>query len=190
MTHKPHASTGHDNGSLWPSCTCFLCWEKRGRGDSWDVRESLLVGWLLNVPATCKCISGTDLLGQVTCCHNVIEVADQTFYLTQSQYTDAGLTIPSADPRTPGVWEGSHRSADFYVTGMTRPGQLPRVQAGIEPRVCRCLLGVRSLHDQGRSGDEWRRLLQFLLAAVEFGRQGSADRPHIFSCSFVKGASL
>ena len=27
-------------------------------------------------------------------------------------------------------------------------------------------------------------------AAVEFGRQGSADRPHIFSCSFVKGASL
>ena len=24
----------------------------------------LFVGWLLNVPATCKCISGTDLLGQ------------------------------------------------------------------------------------------------------------------------------
>ena len=41
------------------------------------------------------------------------------------------------------------------------------------------LLGVRSLHDQGRSGDEQCRLLQLLLAAVEFGRQGSADRPHI-----------
>ena len=52
------------------------------------------------------------------------------------------------------------------------------------------LLGVRSLHDQGRSGDEWRRLLQLLLAAVEFGRQGSADRPHVFSYGFVKGASL
>ena len=52
------------------------------------------------------------------------------------------------------------------------------------------LLGVRSLHDQGLSGDEWRRLLQLLLAAVEFGRQGSADRPHVFSCGFVKGASL
>ena len=52
------------------------------------------------------------------------------------------------------------------------------------------LLGVRSLHDQGRSGDEWRRLLQLLPAAVEFGRQGSADRPHVFSCGFVKGASL
>ena len=25
----------------------------------------LLVGWLLNVPATCDCISGTDLLRQV-----------------------------------------------------------------------------------------------------------------------------
>ena len=52
------------------------------------------------------------------------------------------------------------------------------------------LLGVRSLHDQGRSGDEWRCLLQLLLAAVECGRQGSADRPHVFSCGFVNGASL
>ena len=51
-------------------------------------------------------------------------------------------------------------------------------------------LGVRSLHDQGRSGDEWRHLLQLLLAAVEFGHQGSADRPHVFSCGFVEGASL
>ena len=24
-------------------------------------REALFVGWLLNVPATCECISGTDL---------------------------------------------------------------------------------------------------------------------------------
>ena len=52
------------------------------------------------------------------------------------------------------------------------------------------LLGVRRLHDQGRSGDELSRLLQLLLAAVEFGRQGSADRPHVFSCNFVKVASL
>ena len=26
--------------------------------------QSLFVGWLLNVPATCECISGTDLLRQ------------------------------------------------------------------------------------------------------------------------------
>ena len=28
-----------------------------------------------------------------TCCHTETEVADQTFYLTQSQYTDTGPTL-------------------------------------------------------------------------------------------------
>ena len=27
-----------------------------------DICASLFVGWLINVPATCECISGTDLL--------------------------------------------------------------------------------------------------------------------------------
>ena len=54
-----------------------------------------------------------------TCCHTEIEVADQTFYLTQSQYTDTGPTSPSADPITPGAWQGIHWSANFEVTGMT-----------------------------------------------------------------------
>ena len=56
-----------------------------------------------------------------TCCHTEIEVSDQTFYLTQSQYTDTRPTSPSADPITPGAWHGSHWSASFWVTGMTRP---------------------------------------------------------------------
>ena len=47
-----------------------------------------------------------------TCCHTEIEVADPTFYLTQSQYTDTGPTSPSADPITPGAWQGSHWSAN------------------------------------------------------------------------------
>ena len=47
------------------------------------------------------------------CCHTEIEVADQTFYLTQSQYTDTGPTSPSADPIMPGAWQGSHWSANF-----------------------------------------------------------------------------
>ena len=38
-----------------------------------------------------------------TCCHTEIEAADQTFHLTQSQYTDTGPTSPSADPITPGT---------------------------------------------------------------------------------------
>ena len=48
-----------------------------------------------------------------TCCHSEIEVADQTSYLTQSQYTDTGPTSPSADPIMPGAWQGSYRSANF-----------------------------------------------------------------------------
>ena len=48
-----------------------------------------------------------------TCCHTEIEVADQTFHLTQSQYTDTRPTSPSADPITPGAWQGSHWSANI-----------------------------------------------------------------------------
>ena len=72
----------------------------------------------------------------LTCCHTEVEVADQTFHLTQSQYTDTGPTSPSADPRTPGAWQGSHWSANFEVTGMTRPGKIPG-QAGFELRTFR-----------------------------------------------------
>ena len=65
-----------------------------------------------------------------TCYHTEIEVADQTFYLTQSQYIDTGPTSPSIDPITPGAWQGSHRSANFEVNGMTRPRKNP-VASGI-----------------------------------------------------------
>ena len=68
-----------------------------------------------------------------TCCHTEIEVADPTFYLTQSQYTDTGPTIPSADSITPGAWQGSHWSASFEVTGMTRPRKNPGA-SGIRTR--------------------------------------------------------
>ena len=61
-----------------------------------------------------------------TCCHTETEVADQTSYLTQSQYTDIGPTSPSPDPITPGAWQGSHWSANFQVIGMTRPGTTRR----------------------------------------------------------------
>ena len=56
--------------------------------------------------------------GNFASCHTEIEVADQTFYLTQSQYTDTGLNNPS-------TWQGSHWSANFEVTGMTRPRKNP-----------------------------------------------------------------
>ena len=46
-----------------------------------------------------------------------MEVADQTIYLTQSQFTDTVLTSPSTDPIMPGTWQGSHWSASFEVSG-------------------------------------------------------------------------
>ena len=61
----------------------------------------------------------------LTCCHTEMEAADQTFHLTQSQYTDTGPTSPSADPIMPDAWQGSHWSANFEVTGMTRPRKNP-----------------------------------------------------------------
>ena len=41
-----------------------------------------------------------------THCHTVREVADQAFYLTQSQYNDTGTTSPMADSIPPATWQG------------------------------------------------------------------------------------
>ena len=54
-----------------------------------------------------------------TCWHTETEVADQTYHLSRSRYTDTEPTSPSADPITPGAWQGSRWSASFEVTGMT-----------------------------------------------------------------------
>ena len=48
-----------------------------------------------------------------TCCNNDTEVANPTFHLTQSQYTDTGPTSSSTYPITQGAWQGSHWSASF-----------------------------------------------------------------------------
>ena len=48
-----------------------------------------------------------------TCCHTEVEVADQTFHLIQSQYTDTRPASPSTDPIMPGAWQGSHWKASF-----------------------------------------------------------------------------
>ena len=95
----------------WFACLLvgwFVCW-----------LVCLLVGWL--VGCLLACLSSQQhasvFLGRIctdsfTCCHTEIEVADQTFYHTQSQYTYIGPTSPSADPITPGVWQSSHWSAN------------------------------------------------------------------------------
>ena len=100
-------------------------------------RVCLFAGWLLNVPATCYSVSrGRIYSDNCTRCHTEVETAVQTFYLTQSQYTDTGPTSPSADPITPGAWQGRHWSANFEVTGVIRPGKIP-AQAEFELRTFR-----------------------------------------------------
>ena len=71
-----------------------------------------MVGWLTSQQQA-SVSQGRICSDSFTCCHTEIEVADPTFYLTQSQYTDTGPTSPSADPITPGAWQGSHWSASF-----------------------------------------------------------------------------
>ena len=65
------------------------------------------------------------------CCHTEIEVADQTFPLTRSQYSilTPGQPVPAP---TLGAWQGMHWRDNFQVTRITRPGNIP---AGFEPRI-------------------------------------------------------
>ena len=70
-----------------------------------------------------------------TCCHTETEVADPTFYPTQSQYTNTGPNSPTTDPITPGAWQGSHWSANLQVTGMTDSTRKNPVTSGTQPRI-------------------------------------------------------
>ena len=86
-------------------------------------RQSEIVGWFTSQQHA-SVSQGRICSDNCTCCHTEIEAADQTFHLTQSQYTDTGPTSPSTDPITPGAWKRSHWSANFEVTGMTRPRKI------------------------------------------------------------------
>ena len=92
-----------------------------GGGDAEAEKRSLLEGagevslfvGCLTSPQQASVSQGWICSDKFTCCHTEIEVADQTFHLTQSRYTDTGLTSLSTDPITPGAWQGSHWSANF-----------------------------------------------------------------------------
>ena len=99
---------------------------------SWRSVCLLLVGCLTSQQHA-SVSQGRICTDSFTCCHTEMEAADQTFYLTQSQYTDTGPTSPRADPITPGAWQGSHWSANFEVTGMTPPRKNPSA-SGIRTR--------------------------------------------------------
>ena len=79
------------------------------------------------------------------CSHTETEIADQTCYLTQSQFTDIGLTSPSADSITSGAWQCSHWNANSEVIGMAQPGKKSTAKEGIEPRSAAVEAGTRPL---------------------------------------------
>ena len=120
--------TGGEDGGFWV-CACVGERGRRRESTRGDQRQSDLhfasagatdnalsnrVCWLVGCLTSQQQASvsqGRICSDSFTSCHTKIEVADQTFYLTQSQYT--GPTSPSADPITPGAWQGSHWSANF-----------------------------------------------------------------------------
>ena len=86
-------------------------------------------GEVLVRPSNMPVISGTELHRQFYVLPHW-DTSCRSNYFTQSQYTDTRLTSASADPITPDAWQGSHWSANFWVTGMTRPRKNP-VASGI-----------------------------------------------------------
>ena len=107
--------------------------KKKKKKEEEEEEDDLLFVVCLRFQQQASVSQGRICSDNFTCCHTQIEVADQTFHLTQSQYTDNGPTSPSADPKTPGAWQGSHWSANFEVTGMTRPRKNPGA-SGIRTR--------------------------------------------------------
>ena len=106
-------------------CVCEMQKRERRRGGGGNGgRENLFVGCLMSQQHA-SVSQGRICSDNFTCCHSEIEIADQTFHLTQSQYTNTGPTSPSTDPIMPGALQGSHWSANFEVIGMTRPRKNP-----------------------------------------------------------------
>ena len=107
------------------------CTSARGQITHKQLAYQIKLGWLvacLTSQQHASVSQGRICLDQCTCRHIEIEVADQTFYLIHSQYTDTGPTGPTADPITPGTWQNSHWSTNVSVTGsgMTRPEKIQR----------------------------------------------------------------
>ena len=68
-----------------------------------------------------------------TCCYTEIKFAEQTFYHTESQYTDTEPASFSTYPITVCVWQRSHLHSQFLSHWLdSRERSSPK--AGIEPR--------------------------------------------------------
>ena len=95
------------------------------------------------------------------------EVADQTFYLTQSQYTDTEPTSPSADPISPGAWQGSHWSANLSHWCDSTPKKIP-AQAGFERGIFRSRGRPHEEHRPSASAPDSVRSFPGMTASQQF----------------------
>ena len=95
--------TGEDTSSSagYPSAQDSTV-QQQHQQQKWDSVVCLLVGCLMSQQHA-SLSQGRIYSDNCMCCHTETEVADQTLYLTQSQYADTRLTSPSADPITPGA---------------------------------------------------------------------------------------
>ena len=86
-----------------------------------------------------------------TCCHTEIEVADQTFYLTKSQYTVTGQTSPSTDPITPAPGRVATGVPMFEPLVLLDPEKI-LAQVGFEPGTFRSRGGCLTTRPTRRFG--------------------------------------
>ena len=122
---------GRIRSSCRNSSSCSSSSSRRSSSSSGRrVLAEVVFCWLLNVPATCECISRTDLLRQFY----VTEDADPNFQFEPSpSYTDTGPTSPSTDPITPSSLQGSHWKCQLLSHRYdSTPGKI-QAQAKFEP---------------------------------------------------------
>ena len=93
------------------TCRCIAAYTRQIRPSTIIFLCGLLVGCLTSQQQA-SVSEGRICSDNFTCCHTDVEVADQIFYLAQSQYTDTWPTGSSTDPIIPGACQGSHWSAN------------------------------------------------------------------------------
>ena len=107
------------------------------------------------------------------CCHSQIEVADQAFYLTQSQNTDTGQTSLSTDLVTPGARQGTHWSTDLHITGTRVPDQNGISQACHMVEMHHSGRQPSGMTRPGKAGDDPPDLFTFTILAYNLRFQDS-----------------
>ena len=147
-------STSHQRPQ---ACVLHVCCEGQ-----WGI-VCLFVGYLASQQHA-NVSQGQICIDNCMCCHTEIEVADQTFYIAQSQYADTRPDSPSADPIMPGFWQGSHWSASFKSLVWLDPEKSPQCKWESNPRSS--TLEADALTTRPARRCQWGRLLAFAECSV------------------------